>query len=124
MTLQEDFINQCKQALLNKKNEIMNLERSYRHNLSSSLEKGGDEADQTSAHLQEQQDLSLHERTRKQLIEIENALARIENGCYGICEETGEPIEKKRLLKNPWTSLSIEGAEHRENLKKMYAHHN
>jgi DnaK suppressor protein len=48
------------------------------------------------------------------LREIESALQRIESGTYGICEETGEPIEKDRLLAIPWTRLSLEGALTRE----------
>jgi DnaK suppressor protein len=48
------------------------------------------------------------------LIEIEFALARIENGQYGVCEETEEFIEHERLLAIPWTRFSIEGAEIRE----------
>ena len=59
---------------------------------------------------------------RNQLLEIEFALARIENGEFGICEETNEPIEEQRLLTIPWTRLSIEGAEIRERYKKHYAH--
>ena len=49
------------------------------------------------------------------------ALARIEQGCYGICQETGELIEPERLMALPWTSLSIEGAEIRESMNKKYA---
>ena len=54
-------------------------------------------------------------------MEIEFALARIEQGTYGICEETEEPIEVERLLAIPWTRLSIEGAEIREVMTKKYA---
>jgi len=54
-------------------------------------------------------------------MEIEMALGRIENGTYGICEETEEPIETDRLLAIPWTRLSIEGAELRESLGRRYA---
>jgi DnaK suppressor protein len=63
----------------------------------------------------------MNERLRKQLVEIEMALARIENGNYGICEETEELIEEERLVAIPWTRLSIEGAEIRESLTKRYA---
>ena len=48
------------------------------------------------------------------------ALARIEQGCYGVCEETGEIIESERLMALPWTSLSIEGAEIREAINKKH----
>ena len=83
--------------------------------------KGGDEGDQTLRALAESEFLSMHERLRKQLMEIESALSRIDKGLYGVCEETEEPIEAERLLAIPWTRLSIEGAEIRESLGKKYA---
>jgi DnaK suppressor protein len=82
----------------------------------------GDEIDQSVAQLEEYNILITQERMRNQLLEIEFALARIENGEFGICEETNEPIEEQRLLTIPWTRLSIEGAEIRERYKKHYAH--
>ena len=121
MKLQESFVNQCKHKLLQEKSNIINRVQSYRDNLFSFVEKSGDEADQTSALLQEKETLSLHERLKSQLMEIEKALTRIEKGSYGICEETEEPIEMRRLHAIPWTSLSIEGAEIRENVGKKYA---
>jgi DnaK suppressor protein len=84
-------------------------------------DKGGDEADQTVRVLAEAETLTLHDRLRSQLLEIEFALSRIQSGSYGICEETEERIEEERLLAIPWTRLSIEGAEIRESVKKRYA---
>ncbi len=55
------------------------------------------------------------------LLEIDYALARIENGKYGVCEETQELIETERLLALPQTRLSIEGAEIRESLQIKFA---
>jgi 3-hydroxyacyl-CoA dehydrogenase/enoyl-CoA hydratase/3-hydroxybutyryl-CoA epimerase len=52
--------------------------------------------------------------------EIDEALARMEGGVYGICEETGDEIEEKRLQAIPWTRLSLEGAEVREREQKRY----
>ena len=121
MKLQESFVNQCKYKLLEEKNNIINRVQSYRDDLFSSVEKSGDEADQTSALLQEKETLALHERLKSKLMEIEKALNRIETGAYGVCEETEEPIEIERLRTNPWTCLSIEGAEIRENIRKKYA---
>ena len=121
MRLQENFVNQCKHKLLEEKSNIINRVQSYRYSLFSSIEKTGDEADQTSALLQEKETLAFHERLKSKLMEIEKALTRIETGAYGVCEETEEPIEVERLRTNPWTSLSIEGAEIRENVKKKYA---
>lgn len=118
----EGIIKQCKDNLLARKEDILNRVRDSRKTLSQSEEKrGGDEADQTMAILAEKEALTLHERLRVQLADIEGALARIENGSYGVCEETDEPIEADRLLAIPWTRLSIEGAEMREAVSKRYA---
>ena len=116
------FLASCKERLLEIKEESLNRVRSARQDLYSSEEnKGGDEADQTMRALAESELLSMNERMRRQLVEVEEALARIEAGTYGICEETEEPIEDARLVAIPWTRLSIEGAEIRESLNKRFA---
>ncbi|MCM0605892.1 MAG: TraR/DksA C4-type zinc finger protein [Xanthomonadaceae bacterium] len=56
-----------------------------------------------------------------QLREIDLALERIEQGTYGICEETEEEIEADRLMAIPWTRVSFEGAEIRETNQRRYA---
>ncbi|MBC7456940.1 MAG: TraR/DksA family transcriptional regulator, partial [Bdellovibrionaceae bacterium] len=66
------------------------------------------------AHQEEHSFLITQSRYKIQLMEIDYALSRIENGTYGICEETFEPIEDVRLKAIPWTRYSIEGAEIRE----------
>ncbi|MCB0340665.1 MAG: TraR/DksA family transcriptional regulator [Pseudobdellovibrionaceae bacterium] len=117
-----ELVEQCKQNLLETKAEILNRFQSARQDLHASDDsKGGDEGDQTMRALAESEFLSMNERLRKQLVEIESALARIHSGTYGICEETEEPIEAERLLAIPWTRLSIEGAEIRESIGKRYA---
>ncbi len=121
-TLSRDLIEKCKAKLIAAKAEILNRVRESRADLYNSEDaKGGDEGDQTLRALAESEFLSMHERLRKQLMEIESALSRIEKGLYGICEETEEPIEPDRLLAIPWTRLSIEGAEIRESIGKKYA---
>lgn len=120
--LPKDLIEKCKSKLINAKADLLNRVRESRQDLHNSDDnKGGDEGDQTLRALAESEFLSMHERLRKQLMEIESALARIDKGMYGICEETEEPIEPERLLAIPWTRLSIEGAEIRESLGKKYA---
>ena len=116
----KELIEECKSKLLAAKAEILNRVKETRKDLFIE-EKGGDEADQTMRVLAESETLQMHERMRRQLLEIEHALGRIENGTYGVCEETEEPIEADRLRAIPWTRLSIEGAEIRESLKKRYA---
>ena len=121
-TLSRDLVEKCKAKLISAKAEILNRVRESRADLYNSEDaKGGDEGDQTLRALAESEFLSMHERLRKQLMEIESALARIDKGLYGICEETEEPIEPDRLLAIPWTRLSIEGAEIRESIGKKFA---
>ncbi len=119
--LSPKLIKECREKLLNTKEEIMNRIKDARSDLHTNDDKGGDEADQTMRLLAEAEFLNHHERLRTQLIEIENALARIENGSFGLCEETEEWIEPERLKAIPWTRLSIEGAEIRESVNKRYA---
>lgn len=120
--LSKDLVERCKHKLLTAKTDILNRFRETRQDLYNTEDgKGGDEGDQTMRALAESEFLSMHERLRTQLMEIESALARIEQGIYGVCEETEEPIEPERLLAIPWTRLSIEGAEIRESVKRRYA---
>ncbi len=118
--ISKGLVEECKAKLLTSKEDLLNRVQDIRKNLHTE-EKGGDEADQTVRVLNESEVLGQHDRIRKQLFEIEQALARIEGGTYGICEETDEYIEAERLLAIPWTRLSIEGAEIRESLKRKYA---
>lgn len=114
------LVEECKRKLLSVKSDLMNRVKEARANLVED-DKGGDEADQTVRVLAEAEFLNMQDRLRSQLMEIESALARIENGSFGLCEETEEAIEAERLLAIPWTRLSIEGAEIRESMNKRYA---
>lgn len=113
-------IQVCKEKLLEKKAELLNRVRSNYDDYKS-RDRGGDETDQALDVLAEEQFLNVSERLRHQLLEVEIALAKIEKGIYGVCEETEEPISQDRLLAIPWTRLSIEGAEMREDVTKRYA---
>lgn len=115
------LVEECKGLLLDVKQDILNRVQSTKENLNTAVEKGGDEGDQTVRALAESEMLGMHDRLRKQLLEVEYALVRIEAGSFGRCEETEEPIELERLRAIPWTRLSIEGAEIRESLKKRFA---
>ncbi len=116
----EKLVIECKDKLLKTKMDLLNRVKEAREKLDLG-EKGGDEADQTMRLLAEQEMLTLNDRLRSQLFEIESALGRIESGAYGLCEETDEMIEVERLRAIPWTRLSIEGAEMRESVTKRYA---
>lgn len=120
--ISKSLLEKCRKSLLETKASILNRVRDVRNDLHTSEDgKSGDEADQTVKALAESEFLSTNERLRTQLIEIEMALARIDSGTYGICEETEEAIEPERLLAIPWTRLSIEGAEIRESMQKRFA---
>jgi DnaK suppressor protein len=117
----KSLTKECKDLLLNAKEDILNRVQSTKENLNTAVEKGGDEGDQTVRALAESEMLGMHDRLRKQLLEVEYALVRIDAGSFGLCEETEEPIEPERLRAIPWTRLSIEGAEIRESHKKRFA---
>lgn len=118
--LSKNILCLCKERLLESKSNILNRIRSS-HSDFHSRDRSGDETDQAINVQAESQFLTTQERLRFQLLEIEVALAKIEHGQYGICEETAEPIEAERLLAIPWTRLSVEGAEIRDDLSKRYA---
>ncbi|MDZ4085135.1 MAG: TraR/DksA family transcriptional regulator [Bdellovibrionales bacterium] len=118
--LSDQFIRECRTRLVEMKSELLNRARNAMREFESRDRGGGDEADMTMALLAENDFLSDQERTKTRLLEIESALARIERGTYGVCEETDEPIEIERLRALPWTRLSIEGAEIREALSRRY----
>ena len=118
--ISQQLISECRSKLLQTKADLLNRVKESRSDLHND-DRGGDEADQTVRVLAEAEFLNRHERLRTQLIEIESALARIEGGSFGVCEETEEIIEPERLRAIPWTRLSIEGAEIRESMTKRYA---
>ena len=79
-----------------------------------------DQSDWASAEIQRSFELRTRDRERKLLSKIDAALKRIEDGSYGYCEETGEPIGIQRLLARPTATLSIEAQERRELKQKLY----
>jgi DnaK suppressor protein len=65
-------------------------------------------------------ELRTRDRERKLLKKVEKSLKMIEDGSYGFCEETGEPIGIPRLLARPTATLSLEAQERRERMQKLY----
>ncbi|WP_413583007.1 TraR/DksA family transcriptional regulator [Bdellovibrio sp. HCB288] len=118
--IKENIVTECRKKLTLTKQDILNRIRTAQSNFVRS-EKSGDEGDVSVAHIEEHTFLVSQERMRNQLLEVEMALARIEQGTFGLCEETEEPIEAERLLAIPWTRLSIEGAEMREAFGRKFA---
>ncbi len=106
-----NLIETCKIKLLTHKSYLLSQLHTLQSEFNNIDKARGDESDLSFAHQEEHQFLITQSRIKKQLFEIENALARIENDSYGYCEITGEKIEESRLLALPWTRYSIEGAE-------------
>ena len=79
-----------------------------------------DQSDWASAEIQRSFELRTRDRERKLLSKIDAALKRIEDGSYGYCEETQEPIGIKRLEARPIASLSIEAQERHERRERAY----
>jgi DnaK suppressor protein len=79
-----------------------------------------DQADWASAEIQRSFELRTRDRERKLLNKIDSALKRIEDGSYGYCEETQEPIGIKRLEARPIATLSIEAQERHERRERAY----
>lgn len=66
-------------------------------------------------------ELRTRDRERKLLTKIQDSLRQIDDGSYGFCQDTGEPIGLKRLLARPTATLSLEAQERREQKKKQFA---
>jgi DnaK suppressor protein len=79
-----------------------------------------DLADRASSETDRAIELRARDRQRKLIAKIEAALQRIEDGTYGYCEETGEPISLKRLEARPIATLSIEAQERHERRERVY----
>lgn len=88
------------------------------------LQEGGlqeaDIADRAQAEADRALELRTRDRARKLITKIDAALQRVEDGSYGYCEETGEPISLKRLEARPIATLSIEAQERHERMERTH----
>jgi DnaK suppressor protein len=108
-----------KQRLLDLQKELMNNAGVTTEHLRE-LSFAPDPADRATLEEEHALELRTRDRERKLLKKIDGALARIEEGDYGYCEETGEPIGIQRLIARPTATLTIEAQERREMKQKMY----
>ncbi|MXV36614.1 MULTISPECIES: RNA polymerase-binding protein DksA [unclassified Saccharibacter] len=121
----EEFMNErqleyFRQKLLHWRGELL---REAGDTLASLSEGGIHEADMTDRATVETDrafELRTRDRARKLIVKIDMALARIEDGSYGFCEETGEPIGLQRLEARPIATLSLEAQERHERHEKVY----
>ncbi|WP_209318343.1 RNA polymerase-binding protein DksA [Falsiroseomonas selenitidurans] len=90
----------------------------------TSMGQGGiieaDLTDRASVETDRALELRTRDRARKLIAKIDQALERVENGTYGYCEETGEPIGLRRLEARPIATLSIEAQERHERMERVH----
>jgi DnaK suppressor protein len=121
----ETFMNErqrefFRRKLLLWKEEILRESRETLAALQAENENHADIADRASSETDRAIELRARDRQRKLISKIDAALARIEDGTYGYCEETGEPISLKRLAARPIATLSIEAQERHERRERVY----
>jgi DnaK suppressor protein len=109
-----------RRKLLVWKDEILRESRETLTQLQSENENHPDLADRASSETDRAIELRARDRQRKLIAKIDAALQRIEDGSYGYCEETGEPISLKRLEARPIATLSLEAQERHERNERVY----
>lgn len=121
----EPFMGDMQKAYFKKKLEdwkadILRESKSTIAVLQGESDKMPDAADRASSETDRSIELRARDRQRKLVKKIDQALKRIEDGSYGYCEHTGEPISLKRLDARPIATLSIEAQEAHERREKVY----
>lgn len=107
--------------LLNWRAELVRESQETIHNTLQAIElQKPDLADRASAETDHALELRTRDRERKLISKINEALQRIDDGEYGFCEETGEPITIARLKARPIATLSLEAQERHERLEKTH----
>lgn len=121
----EEYMNDMqieyfRQKLLDWKKSLVNQSEDTLEDLRQGGLNQPDDIDRASLETDKALDLRTKDRARKLISKIDDALARIENGSYGYCEETGDPIGLDRLEARPVATLSIEAQERHERMEKTY----
>jgi len=121
----EPFMNERHRAyfrnkLVAWKEEIIRQNRETLLVLHEDSAQHADLADRATSETDRALELRARDRQRKLIAKIDAALARIEEGTYGYCEETGEPIGLKRLDARPIATLSLEAQERHERREKVF----
>ena len=109
-----------RQKLLDWRDDILKEAKETLQHLQDENQNHPDIADRASSETDRAIELRARDRQRKLISKIDAALARIEDGTYGYCEETGEPISIKRLEARPIATLSIEAQERHERRERVY----
>ena len=121
----EPFMNERQKAyfrskLVTWKNDILREARETLEVLQQDSANHPDLADRASSETDRALELRTRDRQRKLISKIDEALRRIEDGSYGFCEETGEPIGLARLEARPIATLSLEAQERHERRERVH----
>ena len=121
----EEFMNErqleyFKQKLLDWKEDILRESRETLVHLQAETENHPDLADRATSETDRALELRTRDRQRKLISKIDEAMRRIEDGSYGYCEETGEPIGVARLDARPIATLSLEAQERHERRERVH----
>ncbi len=109
-----------RQKLLNWKRELLQESTETLHHLQEGGLSEPDLADRASLETDRSLELRTRDRERKLLAKIDDALRRLEDGTYGYCEETAEPISLRRLEARPIATLSLEAQERHERMERTH----
>jgi DnaK suppressor protein len=121
----EPFMNErqreyFRKKLLDWKEQILKEAKETLAHLQAENANHPDLADRASSETDRAIELRARDRQRKLIAKIDEALTRLDEGTYGYCEETGEPIALKRLEARPIATLSIEAQERHERRERVY----
>ena len=121
----EPFMNERQREyfrlkLLTWRDDILKEAKETLQHLQAENENHPDLADRASSETDRAIELRARDRQRKLIAKIDAALARLDDGTYGYCEETGEPISLRRLEARPIATLSIEAQERHERRERVY----
>ena len=121
----EPFMNERQRAFFRQKliawrSEILEQTRVTLAGLHEDTSQHADIADRATSETDKALELRARDRQRKLVAKIESALSRLDEGTYGYCEDTGEPIGLKRLEARPIATLSLEAQERHERREKVY----
>ena len=109
-----------RRKLLDWRDEILRSTKETLQHLHEESEQHPDIADRASTETERAVELRARDRQRKLIGKIDAALTRLDDGTYGYCEETGEPVSLKRLDARPITTLSVEAQERHERRERFY----
>ena len=118
--MNEDHLVFFRELLVKLQEELINNAAATTDHLQEQ-ESTSDPADRATQEEEYALELRTRDRERKLLSKVQASIRQIDEGDYGYCKDTGEPIGLKRLLARPTATLSVEAQERRERMKKQFA---